>query len=280
MRGGPFAMDNVIKMLNSYYVPFYVADEDFDGSGKLPADEKAEIRRIVNEAHDAKMRVGSVCIYIAGPDGKAIDGLRVPQLYEPVQNTIDLLQRNIDKLKVKEGKVLVKPSAQSTPPKAEADALLLHVAVREDNQAHSWQSYPAENWLVFSKAEWTKFLPTAGAKSYAVDAAVAKKLLTHFYPGTEDTHSDQVDRNVIETATLQATLLSSSQIQLEGTLKMKRPFYPGHPEHQPVAVEATAFGFVEIDGARIKAFTMATEQATFGGKKFGAAASSPKGERP
>ncbi len=280
MRTGPFAMDNVIALLNSYYVPFYVANEDWVGSGKLPADEKAEIRRIVNEAHEARMNVGSVCAYIASPEGKAIDGLRVPQLYEPMKNTVDLLQRTIDKLKLKEGKPLLKPTAQSVPPKVEPDTLVLHVVVREDNQKQSWQSYPAEDWLTFSKAEWSTFLPTGGAKSYAVDAAVAKKLLTHFYPGTEDTHSDQVDRNVIETATIRARVLSSSQIQLEGTLKMKRPFYPGHPEHQPVPVEATAFGFLEIDGARIKGFKMATEKASFGKKGFGAAAWTVKEKAP
>ena len=263
-------------MLNNFYVPFYVADEDFAGSGKLPPDEKAEIQRIVGEAHQAKMRVGDVCIYVAGPDGKAVDGLKVPQLYLPPQNTVDLLQRNIDRFKVKEGKPLVKPTAQSTPPKADADALVLHVTAREDNQAQSWQSYPAENWLIFTKAEWSKLLPTGGAKTYEVDSAVAKKLLTHFYPGTEDTHSDQVDRNVIEKAILQARVISSSQIQLEGTLKMSRPFYPGHPEHQAVPVEATAVGYVGIEGGKIVSFRMATEKATFGKKSFGVAVTGGK----
>ena len=272
MRTGPFAQDNVIAMLNNYYVPIYVAEEDFDNLGALPADEKTEIRRIVNEAHAAKMRVGSVAVYIAGPDGKILDGLRVPQLYEPPQNTVDLLQRNIDRLKVKEGKPLVKATPQSVPPKADADELVLHVAAREDNQKNAWQSYPAENWLRFTKAEWSKFLPAGGAKAYDVDPAVAKKLLTHFYPGTEDTHSDQVDRNVIETATISAKVLSPTKIQLEATLKMLRPFYPGHPEHKPVPVEATALGFVEVESSRIKEFKVVTEKATFGGKGFAVAA--------
>jgi hypothetical protein len=272
MRTGPFAQDDVIRLLNNYYVPFYVADEDFAGPGKLPPEEKAEIRRIVGEAHQAKMRVGDVCVYIAGPDGRILDGLKVPQLYMPPQNTMDLLQRNIDRLKVKEGKPLLKPTPQSVPPKVDGDALVLHVAVREDNQKQSWQSYPAEDWLSFSKEEWSRFLPPAGAKSYEVDPAVAKKLLTHFYPGTEDTHSDQVDRNVIETASIRAKVLSPSQIQLEGTLRMKRPFYPGHPEHQPIPVEASALGYLELDGARIKGFKMATDKASFGKKGFGAAA--------
>src|SRR5689334_5142651 len=197
MRTGPFAMDSIIGLLNRYYVPFYVANEDWTGMGKLPAEDKREIQRIVYEAHEAKMRCGSVSMYIASPDGKAIDALRVPQAYEPVQNTVDLLQRTIDKLKVKEGKPLVQPSPQSTPPKAEADTLVLHVMVREDNQKHSWQGYPAENWLLVPKTDWSKFLPPAGSTSWEVDPAVAKRLLTFFYPGTEDTHSNQVDRNVI-----------------------------------------------------------------------------------
>jgi len=280
MRTGPFAMDDVIKQLNSYYVPFYVANEDWGAAGKLPADEKAEIRRIVNEAHEAKLNVGSVSLYIAGPDGKILDGLRVPQAYTPVQNTGALLQKTIDQLKAKEGKPLVKPAPQSVPPRVEGDVLVLHVVAREDNQRESWQSYPAENWLTFSKAEWTTFLPAAGAKSYAVDAAVAKKLLTFFYPGTEDTHSDQVDRNVIETAAIQAKALSSSLIQLEATLKMTRPFYPGHPEHKPVPTEASAVGFIDVQGGKITGFKMVTSRATFGGKKFAVAVASPKGERP
>ena len=274
MRAGPFAMDNVIGLLNRYYVPYYVANEDVVGGNKLTAEEKAEIRRIVTEAHEAKMRVGSVSMYVAGPDGKAIDGLRVPQAYEPVQNTVDLLQRNIDRLKVKEGKPLVKPTAQSTAPMADADALVLHVVAREENQAQQWQAYPAENWLVFPKTEWSKLLPAGGAKSFEIDGAIAKKLLTFFYPGTEDTHSDQVDRNVIEKATIQATVLSSSRIQLQASLKMLRPFYPGHPEHKPVPIEASAVGFVDVAGSKITGFRMTTEKASFGGKSFAVAVSS------
>ena len=284
MRTGPFAMDTIISLLNRYYVSFYVANEDWTGTGKLPAEDKREIQRIVHEAHEAKMRCGSVSMYIASPDGKAIDALRVPQAYEPVQNTVDLLQRTIDKLKVKEGKPLVKPAPQSVPPKAEPDSLVLHVIVREDNQKQSWQSYPAENWLVIPKADWSKFLPPAGSRKWEVDPAVSKRLLTFFYPGTEDTHSNQVDRNVIEKATIQATVQSDggakTLIRLDATLKMDRPFYPGHPEHKAVPLEARAVGYVEVVSSKIVSFRMATEQATFGGKKFGVAVENPKGEKP
>jgi hypothetical protein len=292
MRTGPFAMDNIIGLLNKYYVPFYVANEDWTGAGKLPAEDKAAIQKIVHAAHQARMRCGSVSMYITDPDGKTIDALRVPQAYEPVQNTVDLLQRNIDKLKVKEGRPLVKPAPQSAPPDAESDALVLHVMVREDNQKQSWQSYPAENWLIFPKADWSKFLPPAGAKTpstplgtrWEVDPAVAKRLLTFFYPGTEDTHSNQVDRNAIETATIQASVQSNggakTLVRLDATLKMTRPFYPGHPEHKPVPLEAKAVGYMEIVSSKIASFRMATESATFGAKKFGVAVENPKGEKP
>jgi hypothetical protein len=277
-------MDSVIGMLNRYYVPFYVANEDWYAGGKLPAEEKREIQRIVNEAHAARMRVGAVSLYVAGPDGRILDGLRVPQAYMPVQNTVDLLQKTIDKLQVKEGKPLVKPAPQSAPPKADADALVLHVVVREENQAQSWQRYPAENWLVFPKADWSKFLPPAGAKPWDIDPATAKKLLTFFYPGTEDTHSNQVDRNVIETASIQAKTVSNggkkTLVRLDATLKMQRPFYPGHPEHKAVPLEAKAIGYLEIESSKITSFRMATESAKFGAKKFGVAVEMPRGEKP
>jgi hypothetical protein len=69
-------------------------------------------------------------------------------------------------------------------------------------------------------------------------------------------------------------------IRLDATLKMDRPFYPGHPEHKPVPLEARAVGYVEVASSKIVSFRMATEQATFGGKKFGAAVESSKGEKP
>jgi hypothetical protein len=281
MRAVPFAMDNVISMLNRFYVPVYVANEDVyaTGAGKMTAEEKGQVLRIKNEAGTARMRFGDVCVYIAGPDGKTIDALKVPELYEPPQNTVDLLQRTIDRLKLKEGKPLVKPAPQSVAPKSDADSLVLHIVVREDNQAHSWQHYPAENWIAFSKAEWAKFLPPPGAPSWEVDPAVAKKLLTFFYPGTEDSHSDQVDRNVIERASLQAKVLpgdgKGTRVELVGTLKMGRRFYPGKLDMAATPLEASAWGILEIGAGKpeIKSFRLATESASYGGKKFGASAS-------
>ena len=277
MRAVPFAMDDVISMLNRYYVPIYVANEDVWGkSSKMLPEEQREVMRIKNEAAEAKKNFGDVCVYIAGPDGRTIDALKVPELYEPPQNTVNLLQRNIDRLKLKEGKPLVKPTPQSVPPKVDADAVVLHVVVREDNQAHSWQPYPGENWVTFTKAEWTKFLPpSSGAKSWDVDPAVSKKLLTFWYPGTEDSHSDQVDRNVIEKATIQAKLHPGDgrweRIELVATLRMGRRFYPGKLDMQATPLEANAWGMLEVNSSKpeIKSFRMATESASWGGKKIG-----------
>ena len=42
MRTGPFAQEKVIAMLNNYYVSYYVAEEDFENFGLMPADEKAD----------------------------------------------------------------------------------------------------------------------------------------------------------------------------------------------------------------------------------------------
>jgi hypothetical protein len=281
MRAVPFAMDQVITLLNRFYVSVYVANEDVDGGNKLSPEEKSAVHRIKGEAGQARMNFGDVCVYIAGPDGKTLDALKVPELYEPPQNTVNLLQRNIDRLKLKEGKPLVEPAPQSVAPRAEADALVLHVVVREDNQARSWQQYPAENWIVFSKSEWMKFLPSAGAKSYEVDAAVSKKLLTFFYPGTEDSHSDQVDRNVIERASIQARVMPSdgktTRVELEATLRMGRRFYPGKLDMKATPLEASAWGLLEMDPSKpeIKSFRMATESANYGPKKFGVSVRNP-----
>ena len=79
MRAGPLSDEKVVSLLNSYFVPVYVSNDDYDDKGPAPAAEKVERRRIMMEARQANLSVGTVCVYLLGPDGKVIDTCRVPQ---------------------------------------------------------------------------------------------------------------------------------------------------------------------------------------------------------
>jgi hypothetical protein len=84
-----------------------------------------------------------------------------------------------------------------------------------------------------------------------------------------------VDRNVIDRATIQARVVpgdgKGTRVELVAVLRMGRLFYPGKLDMQATPLEATAWGTLEIGASRpeIKSFRLATESATYGGKKFG-----------
>lgn len=257
-------------------MPVYTSNEDYDKGGKASPEEKKAYQRIYHEALKKKMSAGSVCVYIVAPDGPVMDSKTVPD----TKKVLAMLEGAIEKLQLKEGRTLVEPRPQSTPPKAESGALTLHLSAPYDNRRGSWHEFPAESWLVFTRAEWERMLPSgalqAGA-SWDLEKEVSLKLLNHFYPATEDTRGDQVDRNVIEIAALKGTIESvregKARGRMEGAFRMKRPFYPGHPEHKPVAIEATIVGFLEFpsDRASPPIVRLVTDAATFNTSKFGVA---------
>src|SRR5262249_9715666 len=140
-----------------------------------------------------------------------------------VEQLTTMLERTIAKLKTPEGQPLVKPTNRSVAPKAEADGLVLHLTARNlvrkgdelvprksvlgETRSAGWGSYPAENWVVFTKEDSARLLPrgeVAVGASWEMDKEVAAKLLTYFYPSTEN---NDVTKNRIEEQALKATVL-------------------------------------------------------------------------
>jgi hypothetical protein len=137
-----------------------------------------------------------------------------------------------------------------------------------------WGAYPVEDWIVLSKAEWTRLLPwerTAVGTSWELDREVAAKVLRHFYPSTEN---NDVAKNRIDRQELKATVVSVKEgvarARLEGRLRMKHPFYHRDDEN---FVEASLLGFLdyEVGANRIVNWQIVTTEATYGRTRFGVA---------
>ena len=62
----------MINLINRYFVPVYVSNEDFRAGGHASAEERAEKDRIYREALAAKLSTGTVHVYIVAPDGHQI----------------------------------------------------------------------------------------------------------------------------------------------------------------------------------------------------------------
>jgi hypothetical protein len=233
------------------------------------------------------MSSGTVHVYITAPDGHTIDSMHVAQASK-VEELTAMLERDIAKLKTLEGKPLAPPTCQSTGPKAEADSLVLHLTARTlvrqgdeyvprtpvlgENRSGSWGAYAAENWVVLNRDEWTKLLPggkLAPGTAWDMDKATAAKVLTYFYPSTEN---NDVRTNRIDQQTLRATVLSVqdgvARARIEGSLRMKHPFYHKDDDN---FVDATLVGIVDFepDKPKIRALQLVTDRATYGRTTFG-----------
>jgi len=188
MRAGPLSNSRVISLLNRFFLPVYAANEDYRDGGVQPAEEKAEYNRIFKEAHAAKLSVGTVHVYILSPAGHPIDSLHVATAAK-TDRLVDLLERTVEKLHVREGEAVVRLVAQSAPPKCPSDSLVVHLTSRSLDGRGAWSDFPVEDWIVLSRDEWEKLLPRSqvnAADSWGVDGKISAGLLTHFCPPSEN----------------------------------------------------------------------------------------------
>jgi RNA polymerase sigma factor (sigma-70 family) len=272
LRARGLSDDRVIGLLNRYFVPVYHSRAEYTGGAPADADEKGTVRRIYGETLEAKMHVGDDCIYILSPDGKPLDsfGIRLTRQPEPFAAR---LEESVAKLGTPPGEPVVKPRRQSLPPPAASDDLALHLTARI-LAGTSWCEFPAENWFVLPRADWTKLTPadTALGFSWEIDPELTARLLTCFYPQTEnnDLSTNRIERQLLrgEVVDVRAGV---ARVRLDGSLRMKHPFYGKRPDDS--YVEAALAGYLDYDlGLHcIRTLRLVTNGATYGTKPFGVA---------
>jgi hypothetical protein len=269
--------------LNSKFVPVFARNGDYHKGGAAPEDEKKEYFRIYHEANKAKMSTGTVHVYITGPDGHPIDTMHVAEATKP-DKLLAMMERVVDKLKVQAGETLVKPVPQSSTPACDKDALVLHLTTRylarqgDDlvriqpalgtERSSQWASLPSEEWVILSKDEWGQLLRSGGeiapGASWELNKDVMAKLLTHFYPPTENTNTG---KNRIDEQALKAKVESVKdgvvRARIEGKLKMKHPFYHKDTEE---FTEANVVGFLDFQQVppKIRSLRLVTDKASYG----------------
>jgi hypothetical protein len=269
MRAGPLSNSEVIDLLNRYFVPVYSSDEDSSPRGHGPQQEKVAHIRIYQEASKKPFGTGAVYVFILNPEGEVIDGMDVAHASQDGA-LLGMLKGTIEKLHTTPGKPIITPSTQSRPPQHPADALVLHLVARGSLKAFPWREFPGENWILLSRSEWMSLLPrdVTPDSSWSLNDALTRKLLTDFYPPTEELDTT-LDRNEIQTATLSAKPISRKgsilRVQLDGKLVMKHSFYANRSDN--FTVNATLIGWIEFDTAktRITDFQLITKHATYGG---------------
>jgi hypothetical protein len=287
MRAGPLSRTNVIETLNRYFVPVYTSNEEYRDNGSAPPEERAAYQKIYLAALNKKLSTGTVHAYVLTPDGDPIDSLHVAEAATG-DKLLKMLRRTAEKLGTKPGDTLVPPKAQSAcPVNLDGKTLVLHLTARAEGtnpSDDSWHAYPSEDWIVLDEADQAALLPPAGraakvesGSSWDVPREAAVKILTHFYPQTEN---NDVRKNRIDRVSLKATVVSVedgvARARLDGDLRMQHPFY--HKE-TPDMVDAAVAGYLEFRPGRpgIKSLKLATDRATYMKRNFHAGVRSVAG---
>jgi hypothetical protein len=271
MRTGPFSSKEVIDRLNAYFVPVYVVNEDYRDGGTAPKEEKAEVNRIYREALAKKLSAGSVHVYVANSKGDVIDTRHVAEAAN-AKALVEFLDNIIARLGTPKGETLVVPKPQSAPPKCEDGSLVLHLVARPLAGGGSWPG-TAEDWIAYDSDEIKKLLPpraTPGA-THEPDAALARRLLTHVYPVTEN---NDTSKNEFKQQEFRLKVLSASggvaRARIDARLVMRHDFYH---KSDGKTVDATLVGYLDWSPAdtKVKAFRLVTDRAAYGGGTFAVA---------
>jgi hypothetical protein len=253
-------------VLNSSFVPVYIANEDYRGpKASAPVEERAELARIHQEGYARKIGVGMAASYVLTPDGHA--HVVVPT--GSAGATLAALRRAAEEFKPKPGPPVVMPGPQSTPPSAPADCITLHLISRAADRG-SWGAVPAENWIVLTQDDWSKLLPTtapAPGQVWELDRDVTARILTFFYPQTENNIAS-IERIEDQRLTAKALTVTDGVVtaRVDGFVHMQHVFYPGRKDAQPLRAEVV--GRLTFMPGKPPELQLATTRAVHGTRPF------------
>ena len=220
-----------------------------------------------------KLGIGDVHVYIVAPDKSAVASLSVAEAQQPGR-MIPFLEGVIGKLHLTAGAPAIVPHPTSRPPAVAGDSLVVHLVSRS-LAGGSWHEFPAENWIVLSRPEWSELLPrgpVAAKSSWTVPQGVAARLAEWVYPQNEERtgkNRSRVDGAdfAITAVTVQGSLVRA---RIQGKIRLMHSFYPGGASQDFAVSELN--GYMDFDTAqhRIQRLRIVTTKADYAGTPFAA----------
>lgn len=274
----------VISLLNRYFVPVYIANEDYRDAGKVPVEERRELRRIHKEGYSKNLSVGTVHAYVLSPAGDLMDSLHVAQAAKP-ENMKTMLQRTVQKLGTKAGEPIVKPTSERGKPQTPPGSILLHITTRylerrgEDyvlveGNTGNWSDLPGEDWIWLSpvqQAQWLNQATIQKGGSWEMNRNITALLVNRFYPPTEN---NDLSKNRITDLSFRATVIEwkngFARARIEGSFAVKHPFYH---QDDPNVASGSVIGYLDFDPGKqsIRSLRLVTDHAHYGKQPFGVA---------
>lgn len=256
----------------------YLSNLDYRGpyAQQTPAEERQAFEEMWAGFVRLGKPVGMVRIYILDPAGQPYE---LPLVGLSRTAAIETVLRGVaERFQVQPGPPLAAPRNQSRPPGRGREDLALHLVARGFREG-SWREFPAENWIVLTPGDQAKLLPPGEFRrgiSWTVDSALARRILRHVHPQTED--PDEQDRNQYLLLELRIKVLEvkggEAWGRIDGSVAMNRSFYPARPVANHHQIRARLAGWVEweVGRRRVLSLAMATTEAYYGNEEFGVAA--------
>jgi hypothetical protein len=183
--------------------------------------------------------------------------------------TLGTLGQAVGQFKPTPGKPVVSLSHQSAPAPAPDGAITLHLVSR-GNDRGSWGQFPAENWIVLTREDWSKLLPTGDVNPgqwWELDRGVGARILTYFYPQTEnnDASTDRIEKHLLiaRALTVKDGVVTA---RIDGYVMMHHVFYPGRNDAQPLGAEVV--GVMTFAPGKPPSLELATTKAAHGQRGF------------
>jgi hypothetical protein len=279
MRAGPLSDDSFIRLLNTYYVPFYATWKDYmDARNGVSLEECGLFHRMMDAFYKTKFSTGSVHVYIFTGDLTPLGSMHVAsamkkELLKPFLNSF-VVSRN-----VLGGDPLFPLRKQSVPPSAPKDALVLHDVMLGISDM---REFPHENYTTFTSAEQAQLLPPARSASagscevppgtsWKLDPKVAFRFAEHFHPSLVWNSPEEAQYTAkLENLDLTATVLPSGEGQcvakLEGKFKMLRTCFS--IDLSQSTATANLVGYMRFNAGRIQSLELVVKDAFYGKVEF------------
>ena len=244
MRAGPLSQPRVISMLNKYFVPVYVSNEDYRDPAITPDDERAQYEEVFEDAKDKGLSTGTVHVYILSPEGEVVDSRHV-QDAERTPVLLKLLRRNADRFRLTAGRTLIQPSPQSEAPPGDDDDLVLRLVTRAARGQNPWSGM-TDDWIRIRKRDWTQLRSpsTDAGHAWALPVEMAESLFTHVYPPSPNydvaTHSFRICQFSARFWKIED---GQHWVALEGRVSMEHDFFHGKKDR----IDAVLTGYARYD---------------------------------
>ena len=257
MRVSSLSDARLIRLIADHFVPVWVSRDDY----QLPAadkDDKVLLRKIDDSRHAKKLDGGTVCVYIATPDGNVLATLPVQRAHDP-----KLLKPFLDRIVSEEKlKPRVRPQAEAEKAKPANGRTFVVRTKFDDTPVNRGTS---RDRVELTPKEMAAFVPAkaeVGAR-WKLDGAVAEKLLRYAYPPLPhwDAKLARVDKAGL-TARVVSVEGDEATLWLEGELELTYPVLKT-PTDGKVTAKLAATATVDVRAGTLKAFALASRDGRY-----------------